>query len=751
MLVVVVIPCFDRQHDLTTVLHDLAALDLGPAQARLGVRVVVVDNASARPLEAPAAHPFALEVIRLPTNTGGSGGFNAGIARALSLFDAQPDHPAHELIWLLDSDARPCPDALGRLVAALLGDPTLAAIGSAIAADLDSAPFEVGGRVNPRDGTFEPVARGAAGLRVPVQCQYVAACSALVRASAVRATGLLPDVFLNADDVEWFIRLRQATGGRVAAHPLAVTAHPRFDRFQTWARYYIARNSFGPIEALGLGPRVRFGRALREVARALGQVMLGRDDLAALHLRGLADARAGRRLGPGPAAVLAVEAFRPWGTLADAVERELGVRTRRVPVFVARELGLPPPVEQLVRAQLRRAGLEVPNPPSDGTRPPISRIWPRRPGLAVVAARGRPASWLRGRLCVLATPQGFVIRRPRPIPALARAAATLARGLWLALRLAARPLGPTPLPAAPLAERPDTPALARVGVVVLSYNRWPALERTLEHLLDPAGLALGPGQVLVVDNGSKDGTPARVRERFPGCGLAAEEKNLGVEAFNRGATRSAGDLLLILDDDARPDPDSLRAAARLLLSRPDLAAVTLNPVHPRSGRSEWRFARAAGPGGDDSWPVMGCCNLVRRDAWQAAGGYERDYFLYRNDTDLALKLLAMGRGVHFNPSWTCAHDSPAASAKSPRWHRLATRNWVWTCRRHAPGPIGLAGSVLGWAWAHRLAGFSPRRHLETARGALGGLAGPPPRRPAAVPARPGNLGRLLRLQLGGRA
>src|SRR6185503_13614656 len=182
--------------------------------------------------------------------------------------------------------------------------------------------------------------------------------------------------------------------------------------------------------------------------------------------------------------------------------------------------------------------------------------------------------------------------------------------------------------------------------------------------------------------------------------------------------------------------------------RPEIGAVAFHPRHPETNQSEWPFA-ARTPGGraDDRWPVMGCGNLVRRELWNSLGGYEPGFFLYRNDADLALKVLSQPRvpaaparperrwGVYFEPAWTVWHQSPAARRKSNRWHRLATRNWIWMCRRHGRG-LGLGGlsaGLIGWAWAHRLAGFRPGAHAQTIRGAVEGWL----RKPPALPGRAG--------------
>src|SRR5207253_932781 len=100
--------------------------------------------------------------------------------------------------------------------------------------------------------------------------------------------------------------------------------------------------------------------------------------------------------------------------------------------------------------------------------------------------------------------------------------------------------------------------------------------------------------------------------------------------------------VLILDDDAHREPAALEAALALLGQRPSIGAVALHPRHPASGASEWPFAERARTEAEERWPVMGCGNLVRTDAWRAVGGYEEGFFLYRNDVDLALKLLAAG-------------------------------------------------------------------------------------------------------------
>lgn len=269
-----------------------------------------------------------------------------------------------------------------------------------------------------------------------------------------------------------------------------------------------------------------------------------------------------------------------------------------------------------------------------------------------------------------------------------------------------------------------------LSIVVLSFNRRDALRRTLAHLASSCPRA----QVIVADNASTDGSAQMVRDAFPGVELVALGENIGVAGFNRAAERASREFLLILDDDSWPDPAGLELALAALRADERLGGIMLHRRHPATNAPEWPFDNHGISGTRRPWPDMGCGNLVRTSAWRAVGGYEEGYFLYRNDTDLALKLHAAGFDTAFNPAWFVWHDSPIVTRKSDRWLRLATRNWVWLARRHGRGFSGVAGLLAGCLHAHRLARLRPRGHWSALRGTIEGLARPAP--PLAASLRP---------------
>lgn len=744
----VVVPCFNRRADAAQVLRDLVAVERRWSGGALDIRVVLVDNGSDVSLSDLEERGVWIEHLRLGANTGGSGGYNAGMSRVVAESAGDWARFDAEYVWLVDSDARVGPETLSALIEVMERDAGIVAAGSAIADPLTGQVFEIGGMINRRDGQFEPCVNGGVGVGLAsesgvrarvIECEYVATCCAMVRAEAVRACGGMPDRFLNADDVEWCIRMRQRTGGRVVGVPWSVAMHPRFDRYPTWTRYYMTRNALGPVRAIGLSKRVRRKRLVREAFRAAQQAIVGRHDLAQLHLAGLSDAASGQTSGAAAPGLIRFEGGRPVKELRAFIEGAYS-RVGRSPwrrIVVTRGLVDDASLDVAGMAGCLNLDVRVVDEQAPVWRVIAGAAWRWVKGpmaeVAIVPARGRPSSLWWGRQTVQVASGTFVARPCSRIGDPARAVQTFLRGALLARRAANRdedrPLALDVAAAADRARRCGASS-ATLDIIVLSFNRWSAVEKTVSALLEDADVQRGmTGEtwtITVVDNGSTDGTPGRLRDRFPAVRVVQLSENIGVEAFNQGARQSTAEFVLILDDDATPAPGTLAIAMNRLERDRSLAAVTLHPMNPRTRQSEWPFAQIGQV--TSSWPVMGCANLVRRSDWLAVGGYEREYFLYRNDMDLALTLLDAGRGVHFDPALVAWHDSPngPGDSKSVRWHRVATRNWVWMARRHGRGMKMATGAVLGWMRAHAAAGLSAARQWATFTGGMEGVLRRPP-------------------------
>ncbi|MGM7422544.1 glycosyltransferase family 2 protein [Cellulosimicrobium sp. CpK407] len=317
MRIAAVVVAYDRRDLL------VEALDALAAQTRRLDAVVVVDNASHDDSAVVAAeHPVGAEVLELPQNTGGAGGFAVGMAHAVEALDA-------DLVWLMDDDTIPTPTALAELLAAREAYPgPVALLGSRVVwHDGRDHPMNTPRR---RPGaSAEQIARARESGALPVRSSSFV--SMLVDARAVRHHGLpVADYFIWNDDFEYSARLlRRGTGLHVPASVVehrtkkfgATDADPG-ERF-----YYEVRNKLWMLlRSPSLSPEERFlylGASLRRWARTF-RGSRNRDVLRSAGLRG---ARDGLLRGPRRnAAVLA-----DMGPLTAEVDALDAGRSRRGP------------------------------------------------------------------------------------------------------------------------------------------------------------------------------------------------------------------------------------------------------------------------------------------------------------------------------------------------------------------------------------------------------------------------------------
>src|SRR5262245_38423805 len=110
---------------------------------------------------------------------------------------------------------------------------------------------------------------------------------------------------------------------------------------------------------------------------------------------------------------------------------------------------------------------------------------------------------------------------------------------------------------------------SRISLVVLTHNRARQLSETLAHALS---LPEKP-HVIVVDNGSNDGTADLARSRFPDVELIALSSNQGAAARNVGAQRAPTPLVAFSDDDTFWMPGSLQRACELFEAYPRIGVL----------------------------------------------------------------------------------------------------------------------------------------------------------------------------------
>jgi GT2 family glycosyltransferase/glycosyltransferase involved in cell wall biosynthesis len=241
-------------------------------------------------------------------------------------------------------------------------------------------------------------------------------------------------------------------------------------------------------------------------------------------------------------------------------------------------------------------------------------------------------------------------------------------------------------------------AAPSASVIILNFNG-------REHLPDCLGSLVGLDyphdrlEILVVDNGSTDGSVEWVRQHHPDVRVVELGANLGfAEGNNRGATEARGEFLVFLNTDTRVTPGWLRAlvaplaggdsdiaatASKMLdwegahLDFPVYATLLGMPYASREARRHRRPEDYARPGAL-LFPSGGAM-AVRRDVFLDAGGFDADFFMYHEDVDLGWRLWLLGYRVEYVPDAVVYHRLGGSSRGDPaQLYFLNERNALFT-------------------------------------------------------------------------
>jgi GT2 family glycosyltransferase len=262
---------------------------------------------------------------------------------------------------------------------------------------------------------------------------------------------------------------------------------------------------------------------------------------------------------------------------------------------------------------------------------------------------------------------------------------------------------------------------AELTVIVVNWNTRELVLRCLQTLFDNTpNLRM---QVIVADNGSEDGSPEAIAERFPQARLVRNEGDFGFARANNEAMKlveSEWSLLLNPDTEVHPDAvnnllafSKLHPEAGITGGRTVFPDGSLNPGSAWNKMTPWSlfcyltglnriFAQSAlfnweAIGG---WKrdtvrhvdvVQGSFFMLPTALWRRLGGFDRRYFMYGEEADLCLRAAALGYHPMITPDAEIMHLGGASAPKGVRM----LQNWtakVTLIRGHWPkflAPVGL--------------------------------------------------------------
>lgn len=257
--------------------------------------------------------------------------------------------------------------------------------------------------------------------------------------------------------------------------------------------------------------------------------------------------------------------------------------------------------------------------------------------------------------------------------------------------------------------------LPRTAIVILNWN---GLRDTLDCLASLERLDYPDYQVIVVDNGSTDGSIEAIRQRFPSVALLENGQNLGFTGGNnvglRHALQRGAEYALLLNNDTEVAPDFLRrlveaveADAGIGIAGPTIYYHAQPAViWSAGGAIDWRRGQTCMVGlntpDEGQWGtaprsvdfVTGCALLIKRAVMEQAGLLDERFFAYFEEAEWCVRACRAGFQIVHVPQAKLWHKiTPERRAASPLVHYYMTRNRL----------LFLKVTKAGWrAWLHTL-------------------------------------------------
>ena len=237
-----------------------------------------------------------------------------------------------------------------------------------------------------------------------------------------------------------------------------------------------------------------------------------------------------------------------------------------------------------------------------------------------------------------------------------------------------------------------------IDVVVPVYEHYELTNSCLEHLARQSVAH----RVIVVDDGSRDGSPERLEREWPGVQMVRLESNGGyTRAVNHGVRAGEGEYVVLLNNDVQPRPDCLErliapmrhdervgSVAALMLAPGERG--TIDSFGVSADVTLAGFARMQGkpPGGIHAGgPALtgpeGTTGAYRRAAWEQVGGFDETISAYMEILDLALRLRSAGWATAQPPDAVGVHlGSVTYGRRSPGQRRQAGFSRGYLLRRY---------------------------------------------------------------------
>lgn len=212
----------------------------------------------------------------------------------------------------------------------------------------------------------------------------------------------------------------------------------------------------------------------------------------------------------------------------------------------------------------------------------------------------------------------------------------------------------------------------QASIIIVGYNGLAYLEKCLNALQKE--VEAHQSEVILIDNASTDGGPDFVEQHYPDVRLIRNKNNIGFAAgCNQGARYAQGEALVFLNQDTEVLPGWLSQLLRplfedkrvalvtsklLLMSQPDKINACGQNVHFTGLAFTRGFLDHSNqyPEASNVSAVHGASFSIRQQIWQELGGFDEDFFMYYEETDLSWRAQLAGYNCLYVPTSISYHD-----------------------------------------------------------------------------------------------
>lgn len=233
-----------------------------------------------------------------------------------------------------------------------------------------------------------------------------------------------------------------------------------------------------------------------------------------------------------------------------------------------------------------------------------------------------------------------------------------------------------------------------LSIIIVNWN-------TKEYLLRCLGSIFKMGErmdweVIVIDNGSQDGSGIEVKNAFPLAHLIQNEKNMGfAKAVNQGLQKASGRYILLLNPDTEVKPETMERLVSFMNAHSNVGIVGAQLLNPDGSKQNSianfpslttellnksllrRLFPKKFPGKEKDYPepievdsVIGACMMVRRDILDQVGLLDEEYFLFLEETDWCYRIKRAGWKIYHVPQAEVYHFQGKSAEKDKKRARI---------------------------------------------------------------------------------